>query len=534
VHFVDLDPRADDKLRQAIVFHPLTRLQERHRYVVVLQGLVADQGGLATTPEGYRRLRDKQAKGDPVLEPLAARYEAEVFPVLERAGVERAATQLVWDFSTGADEWAVTDMLRARELALAALEETPPTVEVSAMYINEDDRSWRTIFGRITGPLVMTGVGGPGSALARDDAGQVRLNGTMTFDFMAVVPNSVRDGFEAGIPLVYGHGFFGAQGELGVYSTPKVLDAVGAVGFAVDWLGMSDGDLGVLIPAIGEEVYRSLEFGERVPQAMVNFMTLRAAIEGPMRALPEFQRPLDVATEGGGVVVDPSDSSSTNAGAPVYEGLPTYLGISQGHILGGVLAALEPKIERYVLNVGGAAYTHMMMRAGPFKQYLALYDISMPDPLDQQKVIATLSRGFDRFDPVAYASYVLREDLPFGPPSNRENKRLLLQIGIGDTQVPNFASWLHARLLDVPLLTPSPREPWGVTQTAGPVEGSALSIFDFGIDDSFDEVASPPTIGTPAHEGVRKAKEAQEQMRTFLREGRIDAPCGEVPCVLEP
>ncbi|MFZ9886883.1 MAG: hypothetical protein ACO3JL_05205, partial [Myxococcota bacterium] len=283
VHFVDLDPRADDKLRQAIVFHPLTRLQERHRYVVVLQGLVADQGGLATTPEGYRRLRDKQAKGDPVLEPLAARYEAEVFPVLERAGVERAATQLVWDFSTGADEWAVTDMLRARELALAALEETPPTVEVSAMYINEDDRSWRTIFGRITGPLVMTGVGGPGSALARDDAGEVRLNGTMTFDFMAVVPNSVRDGFEAGIPLVYGHGFFGAQGELGVYSTPKVLDAVGAVGFAVDWLGMSDGDLGVLIPAIGEEVYRSLEFGERVPQAMVNFMTLRAAIEGPMR-----------------------------------------------------------------------------------------------------------------------------------------------------------------------------------------------------------------------------------------------------------
>jgi hypothetical protein len=530
-HFVDLDPRASAPDRQALVFHPLLRLREQHRYVVVLQGLIGRDGAPAPAPEGYRRLRDGLGAHDPALAALAARYESAVFPVLQRFGVDRQRTQLVWDFTTGADAWAVTDMMRARELALGELAARPPEVQIDAVFENGSDASWRTIRGKVTGPLVLDEIGGPGEHLARDELGRVRLNGRTTFDFTAVIPAVVRDGFAAGVPLLYGHGFFGAQGEIENPVTPRVLQGVGAVGFAVDWAGMAGDDLGVVISAVGGDVWRSLEFGERLPQAMVNFLTLRVAISGPLQDQPAFRRPDELGAEG--VIADPADPDRTNAGALVYAGRVAYMGMSQGHILGGVLAALDPELDRVVLTVGGAGYTHMMMRASPFKQYLKLYDLSVPDPLDQQKVIATLSRGFDRFDPVAYASYVLQEEVPFGPPSGRARRRVLLQIGLGDTQVPNFTAWLHARLLEVPVVTPTPLLPWGLDEVSAPHVGSGMTVWSFGVDESFARVASPPTEGNRVHEGLRTSPLAQAQIHTFLREGVIKPGCGDEPCVLE-
>jgi hypothetical protein len=523
-HFVDLDPRATTPERQALVLHPLSRLRENHRYVVAIHGARTPDGEPAPSPEGFRRLRDREAETDPAIAGLIGRYEAGIFPVLEKFGVERSTLQLAWDFTTGSDAWAVHDMFRARELALAELGATPPEVIIDAVFEDENEASWRTVRGRLTGPLVLNGIGGPGEHLARDAQGRVRLKGQTTFEFSAVVPKSIRDGETPGVPVLYGHGFFGAQGEIENGTTSRMLDGAGAVGFAVDWAGMSTDDLGVVITAVGGDVWRSLEFGERLVQAMVNFMTLRAAIEGPLRSEPAFLRPTD--GEGAG--------TPSSAGAPVYAGPVGYVGMSQGHILGGVLAALDPALTRVVLNVGGAGYTHMMMRAGPFAQYLKLYDISVPDPLDQQKVIASLSRGFDRFDPVAYAGYVLNDDPPFGPPSGREDRRVLMQIGLGDTQVPNFTAWLHARLLGIPVVTPTPVTPWGLPEEAAPFAGSGVTIWDFGQDLAFYEVARPPTSGNPVHEGVRRDSRAQAQIGAFLRTGVIEPVCGAVACTVDP
>jgi hypothetical protein len=481
-------------------------------------------------PEGYRRLRDGDDVGnDAVLAPLAARYAADIFPVLQTAGVDRAKTQLVWDFTTGVDISVMADMLQMRALVLEELAATPPVVAIELVREDAGPGQWLQVQGTITGPSVMEGEGGPGSRLARGDDGKVRLNGTVTFPFRAVVPPAVRDGFRGAHPILFGHGFFGGQGEMTNGTTPRLLDAAYGVGFAIDWWGMSSEDVGVVVTGVGERVSESLLFGERVPQAMANWLALTAAIKGPLKDATDprgrvaFRRSTDPAA----IDVHDDGLGGNNAGAVFYDdgdGVD-WLGISQGHILGGTHAALNPDLHRVVLQVGGCAFTHMMARAAPFKQYLALLDIALDDRLMNQKVIATYQRGFDRFDPAQYARYVLAEDLPFGPPSNRERKQLLLQIGTGDHQVPNVASWLHARALGVPLVTPSPRDVPLVETAAAPANGSGMFVYDVGDDESFYDNPQPAQVDTESHEALRRLTELRAQLRAFYDDGVIVNPC---------
>lgn len=100
-HFVDLDGRATDPARQALVLHPLSPLEPERRYVVALRGVLAPGGALAGTPEGFRRLRDGDLRGAPPLAAIADRYEAEVFAPLAALGVPRGELQLAWSFTTG-------------------------------------------------------------------------------------------------------------------------------------------------------------------------------------------------------------------------------------------------------------------------------------------------------------------------------------------------------------------------------------------------------------------------------------------------
>ena len=534
-HWVDLDGRADDPERRALLLRPSVLLEEDHRYVVVLRDLRGEDGEAIAAPEGYRRLRDGvDVTLDNALAPLAKRYDGDVFAVLKKAGVDRAATQLAWDFTTGVDVAAMRDMLQMRALVLDELARTPPVVVIDLVREDAGPGQWLQVQGTVTGPSVMEGNAGPGTRLARDDDGDVRLNGTVTFPFRAVVTPSVRDGVKGGHPILFGHGFFGGQGEMTNGTTPRVLDAAYGVGFAIDWWGMSSQDVGVVVTGVGERVSESLLFGERVPQAMANWLSLTVAIQGPMkdavdpRGRAAFRRSLaptspDVHVDGAG---------NSNAGAVLYDdddGVD-WLGISQGHILGGTHAALNPYLHRVVLQVGGCAFTHMMARAAPFKQYLALLDIALDDRLMNQKVIATYQRGFDRFDPSQYAPYVLDKELPFGPPSGRERKQLLLQIGIADHEVPNVASWLHARALGIPLVTPSAKDVPLLPTVAAPATGSGLFVVDVGEDDAFYDEMQPAQVETSTHEGLRRTAAIRAQLRAFYDDGVINNPC-DGPCI---
>jgi hypothetical protein len=507
-HFVDLDPRAQDDQRRALILHPLAPLKERTRYLVAIRGLKQKDGSLVEAPEGFRRLRDGEGLGDPRLSPLRADYEERIFPALEAFGVPRAELQLAWAFTTGSDEQVQRDMLRVRELTLQWLAQHTPEVSVDQVVENPTADIWRRVRGTVTMPLFLTDTL-PGAQLHRDALGQVAQNGTATFPFTAQVPVSVRDLPGPGRSLMYGHGFFGGTGELEGAAARQISNRMDAVTFAADWWGMHTGDVGKVADALTGRPAATFDSFERLHQAMANWLTLSAAIERSAPALPAFQRPLG--------------RGAPNDGQPLHAGeAEAFIGVSQGHVLGGVMAALNPDVRRAVLHVGGSGFTHMMFRARPFEQFLDLLQITISDPLEQQKWVATLQRQFDRFDPATYAPYLTQEPLPGGP----ADRRVLMQLGVADTQVPNLGMHLHARAAGVPQLEDGSEPIFGLPRVAPPHEGSALATYDFGHDPrAMNGQATLPASENEVHDGVRQLDAALAQMRAFFDQGVVVHAC---------
>jgi hypothetical protein len=285
---------------------------------------------------------------------------------------------------------------------------------------------------------------------------------------------------------------------------------------------MSADDIGFVVQSVGGDVWRSLEFGDRVIQGMVNWQVVTHAVRaGLFSSLPAFQRHDTLLGEpkGGRDFID--------ASSPL-----AFFGISQGHVLGGTLSGLNGDIDRNVMQVGGAAFTTMMFRARPFDRFLFLLDVSLPDHMDQQKLAAQMQTHFDRFDPATFAPYVIGGPLPRGPDNGWQSRRVLLQMGIGDAQVPNVGSELHARLIGVPEIVPTAKKVWGLDAVSAPHTGSAFMVFDLGVTDDLYRSAAPAADGNLVHDTLRHTPEAVAQIKTFIESGVVSDPCGGA-CVID-
>ncbi len=115
--------------------------------------------------------------------------------------------------------------------------------------------------------------------------------------------------------------------------------------------------------------------------------------------------------------------------------------------------------------------------------------------MDRQLFAATMQRSFDRFDPGSFAEYLLTEPLDDAPA-----RPLLFQAGLGDVSVPNLGTFLHARLVGIPLVEPSPAEVYGLETTEGPAP-AGLTLIDFGIDLSIYDQAEPAAREQPGARG---------------------------------
>ncbi len=530
--FVDVDPRATDDAREALIMRPLVQLKANTRYVVVVSGVRATSGALPVPAAMARVVGGDAAVGsDRLLRPLLQRYETEIFPVVEAAGIARADVQLAWDFTTGSDEHVQHDLLRARALALQALAQTPPTARVTRFlqdeqigqkYPDRPELNWRLIELSVTGPRVVES-DDAGTLLARDDDGEVRLNDVTTFNVMLVIPESVRDSDEPIGVDFFGHGFFGDRNEMQYSKVRDFSNRTGHAEAAIDWIGMSYGDLGVVAGSMGNNVSEALRFGERLPQAIVNWLTLTALIKNG--GLDDVTTIVNGATE-----VKPLRRPGTNTPL-LRRDTFTFLGNSMGHILGGVIVALNDDIKRAVLRVGGSGLSHMMFRARPFLGFTFFLDTSLPDPLNQQILTAHLQRAADRFDPATWAPYLVDNELPEGPSAHASERRVLQQIGRGDTQVPNLGSLMHMRAMGLPWLTPSAFDaPFGVTTETLPFEGSGTYMYDFGVDPTFElDATFPPEEGF-VHYAVGANEQAITQGVRFLLDGVVINPCEPDVC----
>ncbi|HIN85759.1 MAG TPA: hypothetical protein EYN06_04690 [Myxococcales bacterium] len=507
MHLTELDPVPKYANKRALMIRPMTRLENQTRYIVVMRYLKNSSGHFITPPEGFRRIRDGQAGGDPILEPIAKRFKTELFAPLKANGVERDTLQLAWDFTTGSMENISSDMVSVRTQLLAALKVTPPKVEITEVLNDVDESIGRKIVGTMQVPLFLDKEEA-GAWVNRDESGAVVQNGMATVPFTIIVPKSLLSGEIAapGRLVQFGHGFFGKRSEIEGDFVRKFANQIGAVVMAVEWWGMDNTDRGLVAEALYHHPETLMQFSERLYQGMANQIALTVAAKETMVDLDELK--VD-----GKLVYDPEH---------VY-----FYGISQGHILGGTLAALSPHFERITLSVGGAGLSFIMMRSYNFILFLQVMNASVTDLLEQNKLIGLTQQVADRFDSVTFAPWVLNSPFDDTP----ADRQVLLQIGLGDSQVPNMASHIHARSLGIPLLVPAPREVVGLENVESPHAGSALVEFDYGIPAPLPgRVATPPEETNEVHDGVRNNPLGIEQIERFFNPaGRIEHTC-DGPC----
>jgi len=494
-HYTDIAARGNDSLGPAISVRAFFPFAAKTRYIVALRGIKTASGDFAKAPEGFRRLRDRVI--DRSLDGIRARFETDIFAPLEKAGVARASLQLAWDFTTGSEELPIKDMLRVRELTLAWLAQNSPQYKIVSVTPGTSP-IWREIRGTVTGPMFLESTG-PLAKLTRDANGAVTQNATVSFDFLATVPESVRDQGTPARAIALGHGFFGTRNELISGGTPKIAQTLKAVMFSIDWWGMSMPDLDDVATATLQDLTRAPDFMHRVHQAMANWITMTRAIRTLLANDPAFAR---------------------TTMAPLYDASQVhYFGASNGHILGSTMTALNPEFSRIVLNVGGVALSHMMPRALPFSGLSFIISSVVGDPVRTQLVLASLQGPLDRIDPASYASMLLDKKLS-GTPADR---RVLVQIGIGDAEVPNCASFLQARMLGLKQTAPG-FSVLGVPDAPASSLTSAITLYDFGVDPSVYALPFPPMMNA-VHEGVRVDPQALSQMDAFYTNGTIIHPC---------
>jgi len=501
-HFAELDPRAESDDRRALVIRPLVRLSNQRRYLVAVAGLHDPSGGPIEPPEGFRRLRDREAEGAPALEDLAGHYEDSIFPLLESAGLRREDLQLAWDFTTESQEHVTSDMLAVREQALEWLQSNQPQVQVDRVSDDVSAILARLVEGRFEVPLYLE-ADEPGARLHRDASGRVSQNGLGEAHFVLIVPRSVAGRTASDPParlVQFGHGLFESRDKVKEDRLVEMADQSGWVLLSTDFEGMSTTDLSGLVNDLLYEPSRATAFTDRVHQAMANLMVLAAAAQGPLLDLPELQI-------GPGSLYDPEQ---------IY-----FWAVSMGHLLGATYVTLSPQVNRAALCAGGAGFTLIMFRSVPFAPFLGLIEDMAPDPLDMQKFTAQLQTALDRIDSVTYAPHTLADTWP-GCPAER---RVLMEMAMGDSEVPNLATHLHARALGLGLLQPAPLEIFGLPPETSPA-ASALVAHDFGIDPATVELAQPPSSSNGVHTEVSRLEATRRQLDAFFRpDGLIEHTC---------
>ncbi|MCY1012632.1 hypothetical protein OV079_45290 [Nannocystis pusilla] len=498
-HWVELDAMTSDPTRQALIVRPFVRLKDSARYIVAFQGLVAGDGSAVAPPLGFAHVLQGDVAGHPVLEPLAQRYEEQIFPALEKAGVSRAGLQLAWDFTTASEARNTDDLVAIREDVIATLGQSGPAVEFDNVIPDYSEEFALRVEGKIEVPLYLE-ADEPMARIHRGADGKPEANGTIWVPFTLQVPKSVYPldaDFEPARIIQYGHGFFGEREEINwsamrAFSTERKFIMV-----ATEWAGMALEDQGAVVESIFDDPSNVFLFTDRLHQGFANQLALSYAIQTTLAESDELK----------------AFDKLLYAPDEVY-----WYGISQGSIFGLTFMALSPVIEKAVLDVGGGPYSLMMTRSGSFSMLFDIVKVVIGDePLAIQKFIALSQHTWDRVDPLTYAPRVLQQ-----PYDDSPERKILFTYGVGDHSVNNLASHLLLRATGIDLLDPTAQPVYGLQTTPAPAAGSAGVPVDFHVPELPGiEAKIPPEPADEynVHELVRRNPKVREQIDMFLRPG---------------
>ena len=500
-HFAELDARAAATPdRQALYIRPAAMLAGSRRYAVAIKRTLKAPGG-ADLPisEGFQAILDGKETSHELLERVRPRYDA-IFAALQAHGIAPTDLVVAWDFTTASRASVRADLLAARDAAmpLMGVNGGNLTYTVTTNEPSSDPRIAFRIDGEFDAPLFLNQTNaGPGSRLLRDGSGAPMPSGMYRAPFTAIIPQCALDATQPVPMVIYGHGLLGAADQVHSGGVRNAADGVCMVAVGTDLRGMSEIDVPNVALALNDANNGGLIFDVLV-QGMINHVALVQIARGPMA------QQLFVRTPGGASIVDPDRFF--------------YFGISQGGIMGTTVCAIDPVIERCVLQVGAINYSMMLERSLDWPTYRTILIGAYPDPLDVALILNLMQMQWDRTEPTSVADVLQGEGFPGTP-----QKQVLMQIAIGDDEVSNIASEYQARTMGIPTLTPSPYVPFGLEGMPEPLS-SALVLFDFGVGATIPPTNEPPP-DNDVHSFVRSRQAAVDMMREFLLNGRIMQTC---------
>ena len=212
-----------------------------------------------------------------------------------------------------------------------------------------------------------------------------------------------------------------------------------------------------------------------------------------------------------------------------------YDGNSQGGIMGIMLAAVSPDIERAVFGVPGINYSLLLPRSVDFTSYEAIFKPAYPSELDRMIILDLLQMLWDRGEGGGYLQHLTLNPYPDTPA-----KVVLFDVAFGDWQVSELSAMIAARTIGLTIHRPvagpdRSREidpGYGLESTTYPSRGSAIIVWDSNSAPiPIDGVA--PFEGRDPHEDPRRDADVRRQKAAFLFDDTLIDVCNGGVCTAD-
>ncbi|HEY4181401.1 MAG TPA: hypothetical protein VGM90_31360 [Kofleriaceae bacterium] len=496
-HFAELDARsADTPADQALFIRSAKELAGGHHYAVAIKKTLKAPGGVdLPIPEGFQAILDGKKTKHPLLEKIRPHY-VDIFAKLEAKGIHQTDLVVAWDFHTRSRDQVHADLLNARVTTLAAIGTNAANVTYTVtdmMSPTGDARIARKIVGKYKAPLFLTNGGNfaPTTTLTRDADGKPTASGTYDVPFTAIVPACALEADHAKVGIiVYGHGLVGDSDQVNSGGARAAAAETCNVMVGTDMRGMSTSDVPNLLLALND-ANRGYGVFDVLVQGMMNHIVLSQL------ATSKWATELFTTTgdSSGTSIVDPSK---------IY-----WYGISQGGIMGTTVCAIDPLLHRCVVQCGAINYSILLERSQDWPQYRTTLNGAYPNNFDTAMLISLMQTQWDRTEPSGWADMLA-------------DKQVFMQYGIADAEVSNLASEYQMRTMGIPLVTPAPHVPYGITGMAtSTTSGAVMWDFDNGPIPSTNE--APPDNDN--HGNIRNKKFTTDMIRHFYETGEIKNVC---------
>ncbi len=364
----------------------------------------------------------------------------------------------------------------------------------------------------------------PGALTAHfsvDVTGMPAVKSTQKVPFLMTVPkpNSLFPGVPAAGPwpvVIFQHGF--TVDKSVVFGIANTLAKAGFATIAIDSVLHGSRTFGIdLLTEVVDPVTKKLVVTANVPDGtpdssgkwylnIGHLLTTRDNARQSVADLIHLTRLLEVQTMD---VVNNTTGAPGNPLAPDGADLLinathpiSYVGHSNGGILGTMLAAVEPAIKTFVLANPGGIYSNIFLKSGlvgPLvKGGLASKGILPGSPEFNAFFVAAQTVGDDA-DPVNY-----------GRLATAAGKNMLMFKQLGDQVVPNSSTDALAAAFGMRQVAASVAVParWPLGEVASPHIGSGFTFFIKGTHKSF---LDPTTSG-----GLDVTTEMQAEAATYL------------------